>query len=84
MDDTHAMKERKPRAGGGGGIGGSNGDWLSIQDLQETPTTTTSVHLTPTSYNLGTPPRPYHHHKKSQPRVLGQTVPIRAGLRACV
>lgn len=41
------MKERKPRDGGGDG--GATGDWLSIQDPQETPTSTISVHLTPTS-----------------------------------
>lgn len=88
MDDTHAMKERKPESRWGVvGSGGSNGDWLSIQDLQETPTTTTSVHLTPTSYNLGTPP-PHPTLTTTTKRVslglLGQTVPIRAGLRACV
>lgn len=82
MDDTHAIKERKPESRWGVvGSGGSNGDWLSIQDLQETPTTTTSVHLTPTSYNLGTPPPPSPPPQKES--ASGSSVRLYQYVRVC-
>ena len=59
MDDTRDEGEEAESRWWGRG---SYGDWLSIQDPQETPTTTTSVHLTPPSTSSV---HPRHHH--SQP-----------------
>lgn len=76
--DTHAMKERKPRVGGGVGGATRTGSAFRIRrKLQPQPLQCTS------RLRLQARDTPRHHHRVSL-RLLGQTVPTSAGLRVCV
>lgn len=89
MDDTHAMKERKPESRWG--VVGSGGEQRGLAQHSGSAGNSNHNHFSaPHAYVLQpryTPPSTLTTTtttKRVSLGLLGQTVPMRAGLRACV